>query len=343
MKQNIIYTRLSNVIRETERQNILWILSRSSLRKLDLVYPGVYRDLFKNPNTAVVIPNGNDYDWADRIWGKASRFDAVYGLGGGTAIDMAKYIAKVNNLPCIAIPSMLSTNVFATNKVATTRKGRKATEDGVLPETVYVDPWYLKESADQNYLGLVDVFSISTALTDWKLADEAGIEPIQLDFFNRANRLLKRVMENSADRPTIKQIVANLAEAGYITNDYGCGRPESGSEHIFAKELEERIRIPHALSVAMGIMLMRTLDGNPEVLREDLSRCFRQLGVFHQLKLFANVHPELRGILVEALVNLKPRPDRYTILDYKPLPTRETCEDWVDTMLGCINYKEVPV
>lgn len=343
MKQDIIYTRLSNVIRETEGQNILWILSSSSLRKLDLVYPGIRKDLFKNPNGAVVIPNGNDYDWIDRIWGKASRFDSVYGLGGGTAIDMAKYIAKVNSLPCIAIPSMLSTNVFATNKVATIRKGRKATEDGVLPETVYIDPWYLKESADQNYLGLIDAFSISTALADWKLAHEMGVEPIQRDFFNRANRLLQKVMENSADRPAIKQIVANLAEAGYITNDYGCGRPESGSEHIFAKELEERIRIPHALSVAMGIMLMRILDGNPEVLREDLSRCFRQLGVFHQLKLFANVHPELRGILVEALVNLKPRPDRYTILDYKPLPPREICEDWVDTMLGCINYKEVPV
>lgn len=343
MKQNIIYTRLSNVIRESVNQNVIWIMSVSSMEKLRLVYPSYRDDLFKNPKTAVVTPNGNDYDWADRIWGKVSGFDAVYGLGGGTAIDMAKYIAKINNLPCIAIPSMLSTNVFATNKVATTRKGKKATEDGVLPETVYIDPWYLKESADQNYLGLIDAFSISTALADWKLAHEAGVEPIQWDFFNRANRLLKKVMRNSVDRPAIKQIVANLAEAGYITNDYGCGRPESGSEHIFAKELEERIRIPHALSVAMGIMLMRTLDGNPEVSGDDLSRCFRQLGVFHQLKLFANAHPELRDTLVEALANLKPRPDRYTILDYKPLPPRELCEDWVDTMLGCINYMEVPV
>lgn len=343
MKQNIVYTRLSNVIRETERKNILWILSRSSLDKLELVYPGIYSNTSNNPNIDVVIPSSNDYDQIDRIWGNASRFDAVYGLGGGTAIDIAKYIAKINNLPCIAIPSMLSTNVFATNKVATTRKGRKATEDGVLPETVYVDPWYLKESEDQNYLGLIDVFSISTALTDWKLADEAGIEPIQWDFFNRANRLLKRVMESSTDKPAIRQIVANLAEAGYITNDYGCGRPESGSEHIFAKALEERIPIPHALSVSMGIMLMRMLDGTPEVPKADLSRCFRQLGVFFHLDLYNTAHPEFRDTVVEAFKTLKPRPDRFTILDYKTLPPEYTCEYYVDRVFDGIAWSEVPV
>lgn len=343
MKQNIIYAGLNKVIQEIEDQNLIWILSPSSLNKLRLVYPDVYNSLFKDPNTTLITPNGRDYDWVDRTWGKASGFDAVYGLGGGTAIDIAKYIAKINNIPCVAIPSMLSTNVFATNKVATTRKGKKATEDGVLPKTVYIDPWYLKESADQNYLGLIDAFSISTALSDWKLADKAGVEPIQQYFFDRANQLLKEVMVNANDKPTIKKIVENLAEAGYITNDYGCGRPESGSEHIFAKGLEERIPIPHALSVAMGIMLMRTLDGNPEIRKEDLSRCFRQLGVFHQIELFVNSHPELRSILVETLVNLKPRPDRYTILDYKPLPPREVCEDWVNTMLACVNYSEVPV
>lgn len=343
MKQNIIYTRLSNVVRETESQSLIWVMSASSLRKLDLVYPGVYGNLFKNPKTAIVIPNSKDYDWADRIWGGVSGFEAVYGLGGGTAIDMAKYIAKINNLPCIAIPSMLSTNVFATNKVATTRKGRKTTEDGVLPKTVYIDPWYLKESTDQNYLGLIDVFSISTALADWKLADARGVEPIQWDYFNRANRLLKRVMRNSSDKPAIKQIVANLSEAGYITNDYGCGRPESGSEHIFAKSLEERIPIPHALSVSMGIMLMRMFDGNPEVSKDELSRCFRQLGVFHHLDMYNKTHPELRDIVVQVFKTLKPRPDRFTILDYKPLPPKNICEDYVDHMFDGIAWLEVPV
>lgn len=319
MTQQIEYKKADEILKSTQKQNILWVVSLTSMDKLEKLYPGSKQTLINRRCCYFGEPNYNALD----KYQINPDVTAVYGLGGGTTIDVAKYLAKKHNLLCCAIPSMLSTNVFATNKIATIRDGKKTTEDGVLPDVVYIDERLLKESHRENLLGLIDALSISTALQDWQIADACGEERINPAIYSWAEAILSKVLHVPKNGFTIRQIVDVLTQAGHITNEYGNGRPESGSEHIFAKNLEEHIHIHHSLAVAMGILCMRMLQNN-NIPKELLTGCFRSLGVFDALMDFYFKHPELDGILEDVLDTLSPRPDRYTILDEVSM-TRSKC------------------
>ena len=96
--------------------------------------------------------------------------------------------------------------------------------------------------------------------------------------------------------------------AGYITNLYGTGRPESGSEHIFAKEIERRINIPHGMSVSIGILVMGLMQDR-DVL--DILKAIKTLNVFGQV----NKYGLNKEIIEKSLIDLKPREDRYSIVN----------------------------
>lgn len=250
------------------------------------------------------------------IWGinktfdeylKFSNADTYIGFGGGTAIDIAKYLAKEYNARCVAIPSMLSTNAFATNKVAKVTPDNKITVDGVLPHEIWYDDEILALSKTENIYGLADAFSIYTALYDW----ETSSEPINNDIFKRAwNTYMDALEYTHKHKRSQKEIFDILLEAGYITNDYGSGRPESGSEHIVAKEIEKLIKIPHALAVVCGISIISIIQGRPQDEIDANRRAFDIMGIMHSIR-----QRVPRDILEQALMNVRPRHDRETCLN----------------------------
>ena len=243
----------------------------------------------------------------------------VIGLGGGTALDFAKYIAHSLDIDWVAIPSMLSTNVFATDKVAVIDSTGKHTEPGKLPVRVIFDDNYLEKSSRENLYGLVDVFSIYTALTDWQIALKADNLKIDEPIYNRAKNLLLTALKSAQSAEVelygIKYVVT---EAGYITNDYGSGRPESGSEHIFASALELVHPMPHALAVTLGMYIM---DYYQRLQFPDITKAksltinqipFLKLGIIdaiNQLKLNWNT-------VLGVLTSLKPRKDKFTAVNF---------------------------
>ena len=83
--------------------------------------------------------------------------DEVITFGGGSVIDIGKYIAYKLNIKCTCIPSMLSTNSFATNKVAIIENGKKITLDAKMPDKIIIDNKILKLSEKENLYGLADV------------------------------------------------------------------------------------------------------------------------------------------------------------------------------------------
>ena len=240
-------------------------------------------------------------------------FDIVVAFGGGTAIDQAKFFGSRLNKKVIVIPTMISTNAYATDKVALYENNKKVTLLAKDPDIILLDKEVLKRSTLKNVYGLVDVLSIYTALNDWDLAIEYNNEDISIEY-SYAHKLLLETL-SFINNHTYEEIINDthkifelVGKAGIITDIYGSGKPESGSEHLFAKELEAIKRVPHAISVSNGILLMSLLQNK---FSEEVLSAIRKLRVFEDEHLYG-INEEL---LKEAFFNVKVRADRFTIIN----------------------------
>ena len=238
----------------------------------------------------------------------------VVSYGGGSTIDIGKYIANKLDADFTCIPTMLSTNSYATDKVALIKDGKKTTLEAKIPDKIIIDNELLSLSKDENIYGLADVFSIYTALYDWKIAEKDILEKIDDNIYSMAEKLLKEVLE-FVNNNELKDISKNnirlfqlVGTAGYITNLYGTGRPESGSEHIFAKEVERRINIPHGMAVSIGILVMGLMQGRDVIY---ILKAIKKLNVFGKV----NKYGLNKDIIEKSLIELKPRADRYSIVN----------------------------
>lgn len=287
-------------------KNSLLIYSETSLKKINFCNDNVKRlnwhKISKNINNIKNVIDDN------------KNINQVVSFGGGSTIDIAKYIAYKLGIKYICIPSMLSTNSYATDKVALIKEEQKVTLNAKLPDCVILDCNLLKKSVTENMYGLADVLSIYIALYDWKIASEDIGEKIEEKIFSMALDLFYRVksfissntLEFISDN--VKQIFEYIGMSGHITNLYGTGRPESGSEHIFAKKIESIVNVPHGIAVSLGIILMsimqeREVDEIIDIIKKIkvLDRC-EEYGIN-------------RSIIEKSLLTLMPRKERYTIVN----------------------------
>lgn len=149
---------------------------------------------------------------------------------------------------------------------------------------------------------------------DWIIAKEDIQEEIDESIYIMAENLLKEVLE-FVNNNELREITQNnlrlfqlIGRAGYITNLYGTGRPESGSEHILAKAIEHKINIPHGISVSIGIIIMSIIQEHDS---DDVIKAIMKLKIFDKGKKYGLNFK----LIEECLYNLKPRKDRYSIIN----------------------------
>lgn len=291
---------------ENLKQNVLLIYSPTSIEKNNI------------KNNQCLMVNWHDLtkkiNKIDEFIKKNNTISSVVSYGGGSTIDIGKYIANKLGIDFICIPTMLSTNSYATDKVALIKENKKITLNAKIPDKIIIDNELLNLSKDENIYGLADVFSIYTALYDWKIAEKDILEKIDDNIYNMAEKLFKEVLE-FVNNNELKDISENniklfqfIGTAGYITNLYGTGRPESGSEHILAKKIEKRVNIPHGISVSVGIIIMSIIQ---EQYNNNIVKSIMKLGILDKGKSYGL---NLKTI-ADSLNNVKQRKDRYTIIN----------------------------
>lgn len=304
IKKNIIEY-LNNIEKKT-----LLIYSPTSAKKIDLLNKVNNKNiiLLSTHVTDIYIEKINNYLSSN------TEIELVIGFGGGTAIDIAKYIGNKLEIYVVAIPSMLSTNVYSTDKVLMSENNKVSTLDSKLPNLIIYDEDVLKLSSIENLYGFADVLTIYTASKDWYISYEHNEDKLDEKIYKMDMELLNSTKEYILNN-SYEEIKENLFEmfnfigmVGYITNLYGSGRPVSGSEHIFAKALEQRVLVPHGISVGLGILIMSLYQNN---YTKEIEECFKKLKIFD----YTDKYNVTKKLIMKNLEELKPRAGRYTIIN----------------------------
>ena len=185
---------------------------------------------------------------------------AVVGLGGGKALDVAKYVAFLARLPYYATPTSLSNDGFCSPQSSLTMQGRRKSLAAALPFGVVVDLDVCKDAPRALWMsGVGDLTSKITAVFDWKLAFHAVGEPVN-DF---AALLSDATVYQFVAHPTFDVAGARLLSTSLMFNGIameicGSSRPASGSEHLISHALDAISARPrlHGLQVGVATYLL---------------------------------------------------------------------------------------
>ena len=100
---------------------------------------------------------------------------AVVGLGGGQALDVAKYVAWRRRLPLFQAPTALSVNAVYGQRAGVRVGGNVVYRGWAVPETVYIDYDVLGAApAHLNWSGIGDILCFHTGVLDWRYAEAVG-------------------------------------------------------------------------------------------------------------------------------------------------------------------------
>jgi glycerol-1-phosphate dehydrogenase [NAD(P)+] len=206
----------------------------------------------------------------ERVTDSLPPLDGVLGLGGGSCMDFAKYVAWKQNAPCLLAPSIVSVDACLTDAIAVRRDGRVHYLGQVYPQEVLVDfDVICKAPPELNRAGAGDILSIHTALSDWKRAHDDNGEAYSEEIATASRALLETLSNRAEDirnaTPLGVQTLVELFNAEVrLCYQMGNSRPEEGSEHFWAYNLEFRTgrSFVHGDLIALGILLMSGLQEN---------------------------------------------------------------------------------
>jgi glycerol-1-phosphate dehydrogenase [NAD(P)+] len=289
--QSLIEPRFSQALKEYDIQ----VLVRQTVESIDL-------DAIAH--SAFALPYG---------------IDAIVGIGGGKALDAAKYAAFLLQKPYICAPTILSNDGFCSPGSSLLVQGKRKSVRSKMPFGIVIDLDIIKVSpANFLYSGVGDMVSKITALFDWKEAFNRGYEHFN-DFASMLayNSLDLLFLKHSYDiyAPEFQRSLASsLTTSGIAMEVAGSSRPASGSEHLISHALDSICAKPklHGIQVAIASYLCAILQNNPNA--HLLYEALEMIGFWE----FASADPIAKNEFIAAL-ELAPsiKKDYYTILSEK--------------------------
>jgi glycerol-1-phosphate dehydrogenase [NAD(P)+] len=257
--------------------------------------------------------------------GLPSACDAVIGLGGGKALDVAKYVAFLAGMPMYAVPTSLSNDGFCSPRSSLTLGGERRSLPAGLPFAVVVDTAVCLGAPEPLWWsGVGDLAAKVTAVADWKLAYHATGEPVD-DF---AALLSDATVSQFLAQPTRDDEGMRLLATALMLNGIsmavcGSSRPASGAEHLISHALDAISGRPrlHGLQVGVATYLVSRLQGQGT---DRIARAFDRTGFWEGIR----ADPFSKAEWIEAVRRAPAvNPGRFTVLS-----TRE-CSGEVAAMI----------
>ncbi len=222
-----------------------------------------------------------------QAFGTAVQGQAIYAVGGGLAVDAAKFLSGAHELPLICMPTVLSVDAFFTWASGVRENGCVRYIVTRPPDLVIMDYAVLAAAPPSiRAAGICDVLSIATGSWDWRFAEAEKRNPPNMRYAAWADRMAATILDaalecaeaaGQGERAGLKQLADCLALEVQLCNQLGHSRPEEGSEHYFAYAVENVLGkgLPHGDLVGPGIVRMAAAQG------QDVAPLRRALGACH--------------------------------------------------------------
>ena len=235
---------------------------------------------------AWLVVDGNRFEDVIALFaGLPKKVSAIVGIGGGKALDSAKYLAFLARLPFLAVPTSLSNDGFCSPQSSLTLEGKRKSMPASLPQGVVIDVDVALNAPKVLWLsGVGDLASKFTAVTDWKLAFHNTGEPVNdLAALLSDATVYQFLAAPTFDAAGTAQLGTALMLNGIAMEICGSSRPASGSEHLISHALDASSARPrlHGLQVGVASYIASRLQGK---LSEAIAELFRQTGFWDAIR-----------------------------------------------------------
>lgn len=208
----------------------------------------------------------NDLESTARVFADLPKgATAIVGVGGGKALDVAKYVGFLSRLPYYAVPTSLSNDGFCSPQSSLTIRGKRRSLPAALPFGAVVDTAVCRDAPRFLTLsGVGDLVAKFTAVRDWKLAFHAVREPVDDFAALLSDGSIHSFLSHPAfDLEGIRLLATALMLNGIAMEICGSSRPASGSEHLISHALDMTSTRPrlHGLQVGVASYLVSILQG----------------------------------------------------------------------------------
>ncbi len=248
---------------------------------------------------------------------EAERPQVVFGIGGGTRIDVAKLSSAHQKVPFISVPTTASHDGVASPLSSVKGFEKPYSIMAQAPLAIIADTRIMMQAPWRYVIsGCGDVIAKFTSVKDWKLAREERNEYYGEYAASLALMSAKLVMQNaslieSRKEEGLRVLMEALISCGVSMSIAGSSRPCSGSEHLFSHALDI-IRPNHAMhgeKCGVGTIMMAYLHkAGWKRIRDTL----RMLGAPTSAKELGVEEKEVtRALEMSPLL----RTERYTILN----------------------------
>ncbi len=258
---------------------------------------------------------------------RALKPQVVFGVGGGTKIDVAKCSSAHEEVPFISVPTTASHDGIASPLSSVKGFEKPYSVMAQAPLAIIADTDLIMQAPWHSVLsGCGDVIAKLTAVKDWELAHREKNEYYGSYAASLALMSAQLVMENAElikpdNEEGLRVLLEALISCGVAMSIAGSSRPCSGSEHMFSHALDivKPNSSTHGQQCGVGTIMMAYLhDANWRHIIETLE------------KLEAPTTASGLGVEDEDVVKalemaVTIRPERYTILNRQKL-NREACE-----------------
>jgi glycerol dehydrogenase-like iron-containing ADH family enzyme len=222
---------------------------------------------------------------------------SIIGLGGGQALDVAKYFAWKRNLPFFQAPTALSVNAVYGHRSGVREQGTVMYRGFAVPQCVFIDYDVLRQAPRPlNWSGIGDILCFHTGVLDWRYAHAIGrIEAKWPYDEGLARQSLEKVEAIVANTDGIREMTDKGIEVlvdglKWGTSFHGsgwCPRHIEGTDHFLFYTLEKLTgrKFLHGQPVGLGIVVGSMMHDN---------RAEEMLDVIARIGL--DVRPEAMGL-----------------------------------------------